>query len=354
MAVRVRTDRDRELRLGERRDNGGEGVVYEIEGRPGLVAKLLLRNQDTAITHRRLTSLVRQGRSPRTAALLAANMRRAAWPIAVITTVDRKISGYVMPDLEPQFRTLDCLLSAEIRQECFPAATWATSLAAAASLARLVADLHAAGYVIGDMKRENLWSDEHGNVAVSDVDSFQFTDAALFFACTSRTPGYTAPEGIDVAGSRLDESSDDFVLAVLVYQLLMAGMHPFFGQPADGSPYVSFDDNVMRGRARLVRPGSVLVPPGSPPLSVLPVSLQHYFLLCFDDRGRQERARRPSARDWLRRLDAETAAGRLRRCARVASHAYTADRAACPWCELAETGHDPYPRAPDGQPAPSG
>ena len=343
MAIWVTTARGRRLRLGSRLDNGGEGVVFEVDQVPGLVAKLLLRPGNRQLAKQRLDSLGRHRRSPRTAERELATPRRTAWPIETVTTTDGNYLGYLMPDLRGSFRPLDCLLLSELRQVHLPAATWATGLTAAESLAELVVDLHAAGYVVGDLKKENLWVDQHGQVAISDVDSFQFTDSAGFFPCTSRTPGYTAPEGIGAADTTLDDASDDFVLAILVYQLLMIGMHPFFGQPANGQPYVSYDDNIAMGRARLVSPQSVVIRPGDPPGSVLPADLQVLFRRCFDDRGRSDRSVRPPASQWQQRLRDAAAAGRLRWCDRVQAHVHTADRRACPWCELAVADTDPYP-----------
>lgn len=331
MAVRVVTDRGVRLRLGRRVDNGGQGVVYEVDGKPGRVAKLLLRPRDPAAARRRLASLVRHGRSPRTMALLT----RAAWPTAAVTTTDLGIEGYLMRDLRTRFEPLDCLLVAQQRATSFPAATWATSLAAAANLAALVADLHAAGYVVGDMKRENLWADEHGNVAISDVDSFQFSDVTGFYPCTSRTPGYSAPECIGVAEPRFDEWSDRFVLAVLVHELLMDGLHPFSGQPGDGACYVSLDDNVAHGRTRVVSAEAVLLRPEAPPLSLLPSSLRQLLQRCFDDAGRIRPATRPSAAQWRLGLGAAAAPSELTRCDRTPGHVHAAEARECPWCALA-------------------
>ena len=343
MSIRAVTSQGRELRLGDGIDSGGEGIVYEVDGQPGLVAKLLLLRPGDALTPLRLASLARRRRSPQTAAVLAGTMQRAAWPVATVTVGEPDVAGYVMPDMRLRFSPLNCLLQAWPRQERFPAATWATALRAAASLARLVADLHGAGYVVGDMKPGNLWADEHGNVGISDVDSFQFADDRTFFPCTSHTAGCTAPEGIDVLDPRLDKHSDDFVLAVIVYQLLMIGLHPFYGRPADGSPYISITENVLLGRSSLVRPGSVLLPPDAPPLSVLPADLRQLFGRCFGETGRTVPSTRPSAAEWLAALDGAADPARLRGCPLAAGHVHAAELAACPWCALATRGADPYP-----------
>lgn len=340
MTIRVMTSRGRTLDLGRRLDNGGEGVVYEVPG-SRLVAKLLLAPADATDPERRLASLVRLGRSPRMARLLAGEPRRAAWPVDTIH-VQRparaggpapRIHGYLMPDMRRWFTPLSWWLSASLRAERFPDATWAAALAAAARLARLVADVHDAGCVIGDLQPGNLWTDGHGNIGISDIDSFQFGGGAGFFSSQACTPDYTAPERIDKPETRPSEASDDFVLAVLVYQLLMGGMHPFLGMPADGTRYVSIDDNVVRGRCRLLRPDSVRRVPGEPPPSALPRQVRLLLRRGLGGASGPGAGLRPPAREWAAALDAECLPGRLRACRADAAHVYTAERPWCPWCD---------------------
>lgn len=336
MAVRVMTDEGRILELGRRLDEGGEGVVYEVSG-TALVAKLLIQPAAPEDLARRLASLVRRGRSPRMARLLAGEPRRMAWPVAAVRVLPRRpaaerIHGFVMPDMRRWFRPLSYLLSPGLRAGWFAGCTWRTSLTAATSLARLMADLHAAGYVAGDLKPGNLWVDNRGNIGISDVDSFQFTDGAGMFPCLARTPDYTAPECIISPDTLPDSSSDDFVLAVLVYQLLMDGMHPFSGIPADGTRYVSTDDNILHGRCRLVHPGSVRKVADAPSLAVLPRKLRELFARCFGDAGRLGQDPRPAALEWAGALDAERTEGRLRACRADPRHVYTAECPWCPWC----------------------
>ena len=234
--------------------------------------------------------------------------------------------------------SLNYLLRPGLRTRDFPDASWDTSLAASASLAGLVADLHAAGDVIGDLKPENLWVNKLGNIGISDVDSFQFADASGTFPCRAQTPDYTAPECIISPDAVPVPPSDDFALAVLIYQLPTDGLHPFYGIPADGNRYVSIDDNIVHGRARLVHPDSVRVIPGAPPFSVLPRRLRELFLRCFGDAGRACLDPRPTAAEWSGALVAERAAGRLRTCCADPRHVYTAERPWCPWCDNSRTG----------------
>lgn len=335
--LRVITSQGRRLELGRQLDEGGEGVVYEVSGLP-MVVKVLLDPADPAHLARRLASLVRRGRSPLMARLLAGEPPRVAWPTATVRVLARGASadpvhGILMPDMRRWFRPLGRMLQPAQRAAEFPGATWRTSLVAAASLARLVADLHAAGYVIGDLKPGNLWVDDQGNAGASDVDSFQFSDGSGTFRCLARTPGYTAPECLSDANAVPDSLADNFVLAVVIYQLLMDGMHPFSGIPADGSRYLSIDDNIQHGRAQIACLGAVRPMPGAPPLSALPRRLRDGFVRCFGTPVSGGRTGRPTALGWAAALDAERAGGRLRNCQADPGHVYTAERPWCPWCD---------------------
>lgn len=334
MPLTAVTDRGRTLNLARRRGSGSEGVVYAVEEPPGLVAKLLLRPGDPAEAERRLASLVRQGRKPGIAGLWEGSPPRTAWPVATIRTDGREASGFVMPDMTRYYHPLNEFLAVPYGQPPFRGATWATALTAAANLARLVADLHGACYIAGDMKPDNMWADQHGNVGISDVDSFQFTDGSETFPCRVHSPEYTAPEGIDTPHPKVTEHSDDFTLAVLIHQLLMAGLHPFYGMPGDGAPYISVDDNILHGRSRIVDPGSIRPVRGAPSPSLLPRRLRQLFQECFSECGLREPGSRPTAACWLEALEASRAPARLRRCKAVSGHIFAAERPWCPWCPL--------------------
>jgi DNA-binding helix-hairpin-helix protein with protein kinase domain len=300
----------------------------------------------------RIRRLVDQGRSPRTSLLLGPSPRRAAWPLGVIRTEQDAISGFVMADMRTWYRPFESFLSAEQRRLSYPGATWALALRAAASLARLIADIHREDYVLGDLKADNLWLDEAGRVGVSDVDSFQFTEGGDFFRCHVRTAGYTAPETIDSPEPAADEYGDRFALAVLLYQTLLGGVHPFFGVPVD-RPFTSIDDNVTHGRALISDPGLIRVPPATASGDQLPVPLAELFRRSFGDEGLREPRSRPSAAQWYQALCTAGAPGALRRCSAPQRHWYPAQARYCPWCELCEQGADYFP-GPAQRPADAG
>ncbi|MCX5393757.1 hypothetical protein [Streptomyces sp. NBC_00094] len=331
-------------RLTRRIGSGSEGVVYAVDDARPLVAKLVPDPPDPAAYRRRIARLVRQRREPRTVRLLSGTPTPIAWPMAGVRAGGpgaEGVDGYVMTDMRHAHQPFAHLLTPQARRTLLPRATWATALAAALSLARLLADLHAEGYVVGDLKPDNLWVDAHGRVGIADVDSWQFTDGGEVFPGRMGSPGHTAPERIGApAGTAPDRASDEFVLAVLVHQVLMCGLHPFAGHPASGD-YLSYDDNVLHGRCRLLDRTSVTLPRSAPPADLLPRRLAAHFRAAFG-------GVRPPASVWAEALAAESAPERLRTCRRNTRHVHTAERPWCPWCDLAERGAECYP-APDSR-----
>ncbi|WP_405392692.1 hypothetical protein OG596_35805 [Streptomyces sp. NBC_01102] len=343
MALTVMSENGRAWSLTERIGSGSEGVVYAVDEARPLVAKLVPEPPDPQAYRRRIARLVRQRREPRTVRLLSATPARVAWPMIGVRAGSQGadgIDGYVMTDMRHAHQPFVHLLTPDARRVLLPRATWATGLAAALSLARLLADLHTEGYVVGDLKPDNLWVDADGGVGIADVDSWQFTDGGETFPGRMGSPGYTAPERIGApAGTAPDAASDDFVLAVLVHQLLMCGLHPFAGHPADGADYLSYDDNILHGRCRLLDRASVVLPRSAPPADLLPRRIGDLLRAAFG-------GVRPTAAAWAGALAAESAPGRLRTCGTNPLHTHTVERPWCPWCDLAERAADSCPARP--------
>ncbi|MEZ0107700.1 DNA-binding helix-hairpin-helix protein with protein kinase domain [Catenulispora sp. EB89] len=350
MPIDVVTADGRALTLTERVGVGAQGGVFRVAGSP-LLAKLIIGADDASPTARKLDRMVRHSRAPRTVKLLGggtgtgtgtATPPRAAWPLVRIATRNGRVVGFLMTDLTAWYHSFDVFFSPQSRHAAFPGITWALAVAAARDLSALVADLHAENYVIGDLKAGNLWLNTEGGVAISDADSFQFTDGEAFFACRVRSDGYIAPE-LTASPDRLpDEHTDTFALGVLVHQLLMCGAHPFAGVGPDGD-YRGLDDNAARRRTRLLDPASVRVAPGTPPLSALPRPVRDLMKRCFDPGSGGPRSR-PTAREWFDTLSDCAAPRALKQCSVIATHCYPSDIPWCPWCDVRAIGVDCFPQ----------
>ncbi|MBI4492661.1 MAG: hypothetical protein HY690_07710 [Chloroflexi bacterium] len=119
------------------------------------------------------------------------------------------------------------------RQLTWPQFTWEYLLRAGRNLASIVAALHSRGYVVGDLNESNVVVTESALVTLVDCDTMQVVDPAsgTVYRCSVGKAEYTPPElqGVDFATVDRNPYHDNFALAVLIFILLMEGVHPFAG-----------------------------------------------------------------------------------------------------------------------------
>ena len=159
-----------------------------------------------------------------------------------------------------------------------------------------------------------------------DADSFQVGA----HRCRVGMPEYTPPE---LQGTRLGEFArtrdhDAFGLAVILFQLLALGRHPFAGtSPGRALP---IDMAITQGRFAYsqLREVGVTPPPGALALTDLPRAIRLLFERAFAPRI----GARPSASDWVRELASLEAA--LVPCLEQPHHHVASLAGPCPWCRI--------------------
>ena len=179
--------------------------------------------------------------------------------------------------------------------------------------------------------------DRHGRVALIDCDGMQFIDPAggERFAAANVTPEYCSPEAVRTPGRWLTREHDHFGLALLVWQFLQDGDHPYEGVPARG-PDDGVAGNILAGACRPFRP-ELLKPVGWPVGGLLPPRLRELARRTFVE-GHVAPSRRTTAAAWEAELrDVERD---LVTCPRTRDHIYPAETGTCPWCPEPEV----YPR----------
>lgn len=322
---------------GTKLGGGGEGAAFTAGG--GRVVKLLGPNARSAERKAKLEFMI--DNPPQTR---QAGQTVIAWPESLVFDGGSFV-GFLMPEVLGT--PLGDLLIPGQRAQSFPDADVRFLVHAAGNLARLFAALHAAGYVIGDVKSANFLVDAKAITSAVDTDSFQVRELdGTVHRCAALTPEYTPPEAQSrsINGAVLMPAHDLFGLWVLIFELLMAGYHPFRGgiekQPAN---------SVIRTDAGNIRAGispfftnSLLAPrPDSPRLEYLHRAVGSLFTRAFLE-GTRDPDRRPSAMEWVNALDE---AGReLKPCGNNRRHWYwPADRKTCMWCEI-EASQVPAPR----------
>ncbi|MFD4318040.1 protein kinase [Streptomyces sp. NPDC058548] len=329
---------------------GGQGSVWALDERADLVAKIYNSAPDDAQL-RRLAAMLRA--DPLAGEQLAPGQPpMLVWPVDLVVAGGRPV-GYGMPLLDPAVHTpLNGLLQKHARLRRFEGrAHWKFLLGVASNLAYMTAELHQQRFVVGDLSSANAVVDPNGFVTFLDCDSFAFTDTLTgeSFGSDVFTDDYAGPERY--SGEAPTRHSDDFALAVLIYQLLSAGNHPFDGAPLQGLAEATRKDNIQTGTSFLVHPARVKTPAQLLPPEVLPPRLVELARRAFGP-GIQDPRRRPSSAAWLEALDEARSA--VVRCADVPEHHHSGHLTVCPWCTRRANGHsDPFV-ASQGRPSAGG
>ncbi len=172
----------------------------------------------------------------------------AAWPISVAYDASRRPVGFVMARIVGN-APIASAANPQARKRAFPQAGWGWLAHVARNLAVGFAALHEAGVVIGDVNESNIVVASDGRVRFIDVDSFQVTANGTRYLCDVGTPTYQPPElqGMGFVGAVRTDNHDRFGLAVLIFQLLFMGRHPWAGRFA-GKGDISFETGEIIAR----------------------------------------------------------------------------------------------------------
>jgi DNA-binding helix-hairpin-helix protein with protein kinase domain len=319
----------RETGLGRCLGRGGEGAVYSVPMWPGSVAKIYARRPDESVS-RKLAAMVELGTAP-----LAAF---AAWPQTLL--LDPRTGdavGFVMPKVEGH-REIHTLYGPTDRKTAFPDASWGFLVRAARNVAAAFDTVHRHGHVIGDVNQGNVVVSRRATVRLIDCDSFQVTHLGQTYPCRVGVPLFTPPElqGVRLDGVVRTAEHDGFGLAVLVFQLLFMGRHPFTGRHAQRA--VTVETAIKEGLFAFGAEAAQLgwePPPFSLRLTDVPTPLARLFQRAF---GREAAAGlpRPAAAEWVAALD-ELEPG-IVTCGDDPRHAYVPVTGSCPWCRIEGDG----------------
>lgn len=302
------------VRLGERIGKGGEGEVFVLAERPDQAVKLY--TAPDMLRERKIEAMV--------AARLAAGTKLVAFPLAVARTSKGRFLGFTMQRVQGH-KPLFELYAPGSRKSAFRAADYRFLIRAAANVAVAMSKVHAAGAVIGDINHSGILVSNDAVAALIDADSFQFGS----FRCRVGVPEYTPPE---LQGMKLGDVSrsavhDAFGLAIVIFQLLFMGRHPYVGVHRSGDMPIE-RAIATHHFAYSVRDTTVTPPPGTARLADFPGEIGAMFDAAFGTAP----AARPDPAAWagaLRRLE-----GALSLCRQSPLHHFPSAAGTCPWCRM--------------------
>ena len=310
--------------IAEQLGRGGEGTVYACDD-SNIVAKIYheLPDADKAEKLR----------------WMAANkdenlLKVAAWVVDVLHDLPNgKVVGFLMPSVRA--KEIHELYSLKSRRVYFPEATWHFLVHAAANVARAFYALHKNSHIMGDVNHGNCVVLADGTVKLIDCDSYSVKIGDARWKCDVGVATHLAPElqGVNLAEIEREEKHDNFGLAVIIFQLLFLGRHPFAGN------YTGAEDKSLEDCIRELRFAygdnaeftKVKQPPGTLSLDQISPRLATMFERAFLTEER------PEPREWIEALI--NLEENLEQCALHPGHHYFNELASCPFCALeAQTG----------------
>jgi len=325
------SSKGRGIALGSQLGRGGEGAVFAVPNDPNLVAK---------VYHKPLETL----KQAKLSFMLSAADERlrgyVSWPTETLhSRAGGPVVGFLMPKVAGR-DPIHAVYSPAHRRKERPNAAWDFLIFAARNTASAFESVHQNGHVIGDVNQDSLFVGMDSKVILIDSDSFQIKAHGRVYPCHVGVAMFTPPElqGITSFSTvTRTPNHDNFGLALLIFQLLFGGRHPFSGVPLKTGVaetlegdikalrYAYADDAASRG---------IAPPPHHIPMSLVPSHMQAMFHAAFTERGAA--GQRPTAAQWVAVLD--SLRGSVRKCSASKMHIIPGHLSKCPWCELEQQG----------------
>lgn len=308
--------------VGQRIGKGGEGEVYTLQDNNNLALKVYTI-KDKSTREQKISAMVSLG--------LSNKSQLVSFPESIAYSSDGLFLGFVMRIVSGH-KPVHELYSPGSRKVHFPQADYRFLVRVAANIARAVASVHKTGCVIGDINHSGMLISPKAVAALIDADSFQITTNTSQFLCQVGVPEYTPPElqGKNLSNVLRTANHDAFGLAVVIFQILFMGRHPFVGTVRSGE-IPPLHENIKNHKYVYTEKRNVGMdqPPGTPAISDFSSVIAESFELAFSNNTSQLR---PSAEFWVKSLEGLEAT--LVKCDDSSLHYIPRDVSECPWCDM--------------------
>jgi hypothetical protein len=286
--------------LGDLVDVKGVGSVYAMPKPRPQLAKVYSDGVDLARYERKIAAML--DAPPNLPDIEDGDERHVqiAWPDVALRDEQGRFIGFLMPavDLAATFE-LEWLLHERQARSAALLLGLTARIALAANIATTIAALHEHGHHVVDLNPGKLrFNPQTQDSAILDCDSFSIQGKAERFPAefAQLNADYLAPEfqGQPIPPEG-EEQQDRFALAVLVFQLLNFGIHPFNGIPTDDQVPTDISGRIARHcYAYGVEANPLIRPSLGSGHQAKPSALRSLFDRAFVGDG----AERPSADEW--------------------------------------------------------
>jgi DNA-binding helix-hairpin-helix protein with protein kinase domain len=307
--------------LAQKLGQGGEGVVFSIQGSDELAVKLY-HSGAREERRQKIESMVSQR--------LADQSSLVSFPYKLVTDRSGEFHGFAMRKFAGA-KPLHELYAPGSRKDAFPDASFQFLVHASINIAKAFASIHASGCIIGDVNHSGILVSNRAIASIIDADSFQFSSGKKKYFCSVGVPEYTPPElqGKTLRNLERNTNHDNFGLAVIIFQMLFMGRHPFAGRPKYGDTPIEKAITEFRFAYSKLRRTDLVPPPGIYGLSEMPNFLASAFEMAFSPEGVRKR---PTAKEWISELSAYEKS--LIRCAGNNRHHYHRELNECHLCQM--------------------
>lgn len=308
----------KEIKLKQCIGRGGEGSVYSTDS-PNLAVKLYHKPPDGKKTEKILAMIKAKNEKL---------LNVSAWPVDTVhSQPGGPAAGILMPRVMG-FREIHMLYNPKSRIIEFPSAGWDFLVHAASNIARLFSVIHSQGHVIGDVNHGNITVSNKGTVMLIDCDSIQVNADGIIYPCDVGVGIYQPPEIHDAKSySEIIRTGnhDNFGLAVLIFQFLFMGRHPF-SERYSGDDDMPLERAIIEKRFPYARSSQLEKPEAALDLGDLTGPLASFFEAAFLTE------KRPTAEQWVRELD--NLLRQLTQCPVSSAHRFYNKLNECPWCRI--------------------
>jgi DNA-binding helix-hairpin-helix protein with protein kinase domain len=308
------------ITIGKMIGKGGEGTVYEVKGKPGTVIKIYHKvDEERSKKIKLMTKLKNENL-----------LKYTAWPTETVKDESGKVIGFLMPSVSG--KEVHILYSPKNRLNEFDHVSIPFLIHSAANIARAFAVVHNSGQVIGDVNHGNILVSKDGTIKLIDCDSFQIGRNGNLFLCKVGVGTHQPPElqSKSLSNQIRTTNHDLFGLAIIIFQLLFMGRHPFSGQFI-GNIEMPIEKAIEQYRfayGKNAKQRQIKQPPGTLPLDFYSKELANLFEKAFSQASTHNR---PKAVEWIEALE------KLNRefihCPINQAHTYNRAHHQCPWCE---------------------
>jgi hypothetical protein len=320
---------------------GGDSQLHNINGQSNMVAKIYHNGRLTKELEEKIKYMVDNPLDQKA-------LNQVAWPQDIFYSKDGQFLGYVMLKL-PMGEYLDIIYeygdSAKYKNM-----TWKDKIRIACNICLILEFIHKNGHCCGDLNPRNIRVDpKTKQVVFVDSDSFQIQDGDKIYRCTTGISKYLPVEILNKINNGYSfesithppiftQDTDNFVLAIHIFRLLMNGCHPFacaIDQKKTLETTPQPVDNILKGIFSFMKsmPG-VKIPMYAPSINILPSKIKALFKRAFID-GHNSPNARPKPQEWHTAMS--ELIQKLGQCKKVSHHLYWKGFwgfKSCPWCEV--------------------